>query len=127
MISEKIKKGVLQMTECKKYDIFYVDLGEPKGNIQSGVRPCIIYSNRVACDYSPILLVIPITSQIKRSLPTHLTLRGVLPKESTVLFEQVLTVNKSQLRERVGELPSKLKPRADEKLKISFGLVPEFA
>lgn len=122
-------------TYIRKGSIFYVELGsERNGHVQNGgstgFRPCIIVSNRVACKVSPVLLVVPITSSTNKTaknMPTHMDLKGVLEKDSVALFEQVLTVNRYQLHNKITNLPEKLMVQADEKLKIAFGLVPQFA
>ena len=122
-------------TYVRKGSIFYVELGsERNGHVQNGgstgFRPCIVVSNRVACKVSPVLLVVPITSSANKTaknMPTHMDLKGVLEKDSVALFEQVLTVNRYQLHNKITNLPEKLMVQADEKLKIAFGLVPQFA
>lgn len=125
------------MTEeayIRKGAIFYVELGtERNGHIQnggsSGARPCIIVNNQVACKYSPILLVVPITSsnlKKKKNMPTHLIIEDLLPKKSVATFEQVLTVNRFQLKDKIGNLPEDLMKAANEKLKIAFGLTPQY-
>ena len=122
-------------TYIRKGSIFYVELGsERNGHVQNGgstgFSPCIIVSNRVACKVSPVLLVVPITSSANKTaknMPTHMELKGVLEKDSVALFEQVLTVNRYQLHNKITNLPEKLMVQADEKLKIAFGLVPQFA
>jgi|GEM_PF-2707081 len=124
-----------ESTYIRKGDIFYVALGtERNGHIQNGgstgVRPCIVMNNNVACRFSPTLLVVPITSSgIKRNknMPTHLLLENVIQKQSVATFEQVLTVNRYQLREKIGNLSDNLMQEADERIKIAFGLVPQFA
>ena len=127
------------MTETKnyihKYDIYYVDLGtERNGHIQNGgstgFRPCLIINNQVACNVSPVLLVVPITSSnIKhhKELPTHLDLGDTLRKHSVATFEQILTVNRYQLRSKIANLSTDLITAAEEKIRISLGLVPEYA
>lgn len=122
-------------TYIRKYDIFYVYLGsESNGNVQNGgstgIRPCIVINNKVACAVSPVLLVVPITSSdVKhvKELPTHLDLRDTLKKHSVAMFEQILTVNRYQLRSKIANLSEDLIEAADEKLKISLGLIPEYA
>lgn len=119
----------------RKGDIFYVALGtEQNGHIQNGgttgCRPCIIMANTIACKVSPVLLVVPITSSYckrKKSMPTHLELGNTLPKKSVALFEQVLTVNRYQLREKITNLSEDMLEKANEKIMISFGLVPQYA
>lgn len=122
-------------TYIRKYDIFYVYLGsERNGNVQNGgstgIRPCIVINNKVACAVSPVLLVVPITSSgVKhaKELPTHLDLGDTLKKHSVAMFEQILTVNRYQLRSKIANLSEDLIEAADEKLKISLGLIPEYA
>ena len=88
------------MTENNHYirkgDIFYVYLGNERNNhVQSGgingMRPCIIVNNNVACVYSPVLLVVPITSserKMQKLLPTHLVLQDLLPKKSVAMLDR---------------------------------------
>lgn len=120
-------------TIIKKGDIFYVYLGKTRnGHIQSGgstgIRPCLIVNNNVACVFSPVLLVVPISSSYAnrvRNLPTHLPL-NMLKKHSVALFEQVMTINRSQLLNKIATLPDNLMQSADEMLKITFG-IPRYA
>ena len=122
-------------TYTRKGDIYFVNLGkERNGHVQNGgstgSRPCIIVNNRIACKVSPVLLVVPITSSANKTaknMPTHMEINVILPKDSVALFEQVLTVNRYQLQNKIANLPEKLMTQADEKLKIAFGLVPNFA
>ena len=116
--------------DIKKGDIFYVHLGKDRnGHVQhggrDGVRPCIIVNNNVACVFSPVLLVVPISSSVAnrmRNLPTHLPLGRTLKKDSVALFEQILTINRSQLRNKIATLPDNLMQLADDMLKVSFGI-----
>ena len=127
------------MTENNKYirkgDIFYVYLGNERNNhVQSGgangMRPCIIVNNNIACVYSPILMVVPITSSERKrqkSLPTHLDLQDLLPKKSVAMFEQVLTINREQLSSKIGNVPTEMISKIDQKLEIAFGLCAQFS
>lgn len=127
------------MTENEAYirkgDIYYVFLGkEQNGHIQSGgktgFRPCIIVNNKIACAYSPVLLVVPITTSVARKhskMPTHLFLEDPLPRKSVATFEQILTVNRGQLGHKIGTLSEEFMQKANEKLKIAFGLSQQFA
>ena len=129
------------MTESKTYiekgSIYYVFLGttnDKNDPVQNGgatgVRPCIVMSYKVACEVSPVLLVVPITSSFgkhRKGMPTHLELGNTLPKKSVALFEQVLTVNRYQLRDKVAKLSDDLLEEANKKIMISFGLVPQYA
>ncbi|MBE7014893.1 MAG: type II toxin-antitoxin system PemK/MazF family toxin [Ruminococcaceae bacterium] len=122
-------------TYIRKGDIFYVELGkERNGSVQNGgatgVRPCVVMANKVACNVSPVLLVVPITSSFgkqHKSMPTHLELGNILPKKSVALFEQVLTVNRYQLRDKIAKLSDDLLEEANQKIMISFGLIPQYA
>ncbi len=129
-------KGVFHMTETTTYikrgDIFYVDLGnEQKGSIQNGIRPCVICGNNMQNKYSSVIMISPITSSIKKKdIPTHLKIKASdtnLAKDSTILFEQILTIQKSQLREKVCSLSNDLIKQANEKIMISLGLAPVYA
>lgn len=119
----------------RKYDIFYVYLGsERNGSVQNGgstgIRPCIVINNKVACAVSPVLLVVPITSsngKHAKEMPTHLDLGDTLKKHSVAMFEQILTINRYQLKSKIANLPENLIKAADEKLKISLGLIPQYA
>ena len=122
-------------TYIRKGDIFYVELGkERNGSVQNGgatgVRPCVVMANKVACNVSPVLLVVPITSSLgkhRKSMPTHLELGNILPKKSVALFEQILTVNRYQLRDKIAKLSDDLLEEANQKIMISFGLIPQYA
>lgn len=124
-------------TYIEKGSIYYVYLGtarDKNDHVQtggaSGYRPCIVMSNKVACNVSPVLLVVPITSSFgkhRKGMPTHLELGNTLPKKSVALFEQVLTVNRYQLRDKVAKLSDDLLEEANKKIMISFGLVPQYA
>ena len=114
----------------RKGDIFYVDLGtEKNGHIQNGgedgFRPCIVMTNQIACKVSPVLIVVPITSssdKLAKELPTHMRLGTLLGKPSVATFEQILTVNRYQLENKVARLPKEMMEIAYEKLKISLGI-----
>ena len=108
----------------KRMDIYWVEL-EGKGNVQGGIRPCLIVGNALACIYSPTITVVPITTANKKSLPTHMNID--LQKPSTALFEQLLTVNKEQVKQRITTLPEEQYEEAENKMMISLGLIPAFA
>ncbi|HSH51417.1 MAG TPA: type II toxin-antitoxin system PemK/MazF family toxin [Bacteroidales bacterium] len=89
----------------KRGEIFLADLGKNKGSIQSGIRPVLVISNPKNNMYSLTINILPITSQIKKNLPVHVSI-GIecgLQKKSTVLTEQIITVNKSQLIKFIGK------------------------
>lgn len=111
----------------KRGDIFYADLSPVIGSEQGGVRPVLIVQNDVGNKYSPTVIVAAITSQInKAKLPTHLEISATeygLSKDSVVLLEQVRTIDKKRLREKLGHLDEEMMHKVDEALSISFGLV----
>lgn len=76
--------------------VYMCDLGETKGNVQGGTRPVVIVQNNYGNEYSPTLIVAPITSKPKNTQPTHLTIE--LHTKSTILTEQIMTVPKSSLK-----------------------------
>lgn len=115
---------VQQNTEIHKYDVFYVDLGtERNGSIQNGYRPCMVVGNNIGNKYSPILLIVPITTRKKKFLPTHLKVdkENGLPYDSTILCEQIMTVSKEQLSDKICSLKEKSET-IDKKLHVSLGL-----
>lgn len=109
-------------------DIYYADLGSTIGCEQNGVRPILILQNNIGNRYSPTVIVAAITSSHKKPLPTHVRIRGVhsLSHKSLVLLEQIRTIDRSRLRDRIGKLDSECLSRVDEALKISVGLSPVY-
>lgn len=110
----------------KRGDIFYADLSPVVGSEQGGVRPVLIVQNDVGNRYSPTVICAAITSQInKAKLPTHIEIGGGrynLAKDSVVLLEQVRTVDKRRLREKIGHLDEALMDKVDKALLTSLGL-----
>ena len=109
----------------KRGDIFYADLSPVVGSEQGGVRPVIIVQNNVGNKYSPTIIVAAITSQINKArLPTHIEITAPhfgLPKDSVVLLEQIRTIDKKRLREKIGRFNEEMMDQIDEGLKISLG------
>ena len=107
-------------------DIYYADLSPVVGSEQGGVRPVLIVQNDVGNRFSPTVIAAAITSQKgKAKLPTHILLESRttgLSKDSIVLLEQVRTIDKHRLKERMGRVDSGSMHRVDEALSISFGL-----
>ena len=94
--------------DIKRGDIFYADLSPVVGSEQGGVRPVLIIQNNVGNRYSPTIIAGAITSQLtKAKLPTHIEIsKGQfgLPKDSVILLEQLRTLDKRRLREKLGSL-----------------------
>ena len=110
----------------KRGDIFYADLSPVIGSEQGGVRPVLVVQNDVGNRYSPTVICAAITSQInKAKLPTHIEIdcqQYTLVKDSVILLEQVRTVDKKRLREKICRLDDSIMRRVDKALLISFGL-----
>lgn len=111
----------------KRGDIFYADLSPVIGSEQGGVRPVLIIQNDIGNKYSPTVIVSAITSQInKAKLPTHIEINGTeygLNKDSVILLEQIRTIDKKRLREKIGHFDQDMMDRVNEGLQISLGLI----
>ena len=111
----------------KRGDIYYADLSPVVGSEQGGVRPVLIVQNNVGNKYSPTVIAAAITSQkFKTNLPTHISVNANdcgLSKDSIVLLEQIRTLDKQRLKERMGNLPENDMDRIDNALSVSFGLL----
>ncbi len=107
-------------------DIYYADLSPVVGSEQGGVRPVLIVQNDVGNKFSPTVIAAAITSQHdKANLPTHIEVNAEntgLLKDSVVLLEQVRTIDKHRLKEKMGRLDSGSMNRVNQALSISFGL-----
>ena len=110
----------------KRGDIFYADLSPVVGSEQGGVRPVLIVQNDTGNRHSPTVIAAAITSQTgKARLPTHISISPVscgLPKESVILLEQIRTLDKRRLRERMGKVDGTVMQRVDAAIAVSFGL-----
>ncbi|MCG8499275.1 MAG: type II toxin-antitoxin system PemK/MazF family toxin [Firmicutes bacterium] len=111
----------------KRGDIYYADLSPVVGSEQGGIRPVLIVQNDVGNKYSPTVIAAAITSQInKAKLPTHIEINAQeygLSKDSVILLEQIRTIDKRRLKEKIGRLDDELMIRVNEALNVSFGLV----
>lgn len=110
----------------KRGEIYYADLSPVIGSEQGGIRPVLIVQNDVGNKYSPTVIAAAITSQrFKTNLPTHISVNADncgLSKNSIVLLEQVRTLDKQRLKERMGTLENGDMSRVDRALSVSFGL-----
>ncbi|MBR5236065.1 MAG: type II toxin-antitoxin system PemK/MazF family toxin [Clostridia bacterium] len=111
----------------KRGDIFYADLSPVVGSEQGGVRPILVIQNDIGNKFSPTVIVAAITSQInKAKLPTHIEIMADdygLSKDSVILLEQIRTIDKRRLRERLGRLDEELMAKVNEALTVSLGLI----
>ena len=111
--------------KVKRGDIFYADLSPVVGSEQGGVRPVLVVQNDVGNKYSPTVIIAAITSQMNKvKLPTHVEVSAEfgLPKNSVVLLEQIRTIDKKRLREKVGYTDEFFMKKVNEALLRSFGV-----
>jgi mRNA interferase MazF len=110
----------------RRGDIFYANLNPVLGSEQGGQRPVLIIQNDVGNTYSPTTIVAAITSRIKRAkLPTHIELsaaRFQLEKDSVVLLEQLRTIDKQRLMEKITHLDEETMLKVNQAMEISLGL-----
>ena len=114
-------------TSGKRGEIYYADLSPVVGSEQGGVRPVLIIQNDTGNRYSPTVIAAAITSQTgKAKLPTHIELPVEedcgLTRDSVVLLEQVRTLDKKRLRERMGRVDDRIMEKIDTAIAVSFGL-----
>ena len=111
----------------KRGDIFYADLRPVVGSEQGGVRPVLIIQNDVGNRHSPTVICAAITSKMnKAKLPTHVELeagRFQLVKDSVILLEQLRTIDKKRLKDRVCHLDGEILEQVDKALKVSLELI----
>ncbi len=114
------------MMTVRRGDIYYADLSPVVGSEQGGVRPVLIVQNDVGNKFSPTVIAAAITSQRdKTNLPTHIEVDARdcgLAKDSIVLLEQVRTIDKRRLREKMGARDDGSMGKVNEALSVSFGL-----
>jgi mRNA interferase MazF len=110
----------------KRGDIYYADLRPVVGSEQGGIRPVLVIQNDIGNKYSPTVIAAAITSQInKAKMPTHIELAAKdygLNKDSVILLEQIRTIDKRRLREKIGRIDDGLMASVNNALSISFGL-----
>lgn len=120
---EFIRLGLIN-NNYKRGDIFYADLGKEDGSEQAGIRPVVVIQNDIGNKYSPTVIVASITSQKKNLLPVHVDLENEdLDKKSTILLEQIRTLDKRKLKERIGSLDFNTIKKLNFALGTSIGLI----
>ena len=112
--------------QIERGELYYADLSPVVGSEQGGLRPVLIIQNDVGNKYSPTVIIAAITSQIQKAkLPTHIELTKDhynLPKDSVVLLEQLRTLDKLRLKEKIGILDDNAMKKIDVALMISLGI-----
>ena len=133
MQSKHIKKRLnfeqdvfqVQDNEIKRGDVFQGVRLDGVGSEQQGVRPCIVVSNDKCNKFSPVVTIVPLSSQNKPFLPTHIALSAKtygLERDSTVLCEQIRTVDKVRLGYKIGRLTLEDMRKINSKLLLQMGL-----
>jgi mRNA interferase MazF len=111
----------------KRGDVFYADLSPVVGSEQGGVRPVLVIQNDIGNRFSPTVIVAAITAQIQKAkLPTHVEIEAKthgMEKDSVVLLEQIRTIDKQRLTDKITHLDEETMRKVDEALQISVGLI----
>ena len=123
----------MNIVTVRRGDIYYADLSPVVGSEQGGYRPVLIVQNDVGNKYSPTVIAAAITSKLdKTRLPTHIDVCRSdtedsntygLAKDSVILLEQIRTLDKRRLREKMGHLDDRMMKQVNDAITISFGLV----
>lgn len=112
--------------QVKRGDIFYADLSPVIGSEQGGIRPVLVVQNDVGNKFSPTVICAAITSKInKAKLPTHVEINAAeyeIVKNSVILLEQIRTIDKRRLKEKICHLDEDLMLQVDKGIKVSFAL-----
>ena len=114
-----------QIYNVRRGDVFYADLSPVVGSEQGGIRPVLIVQNDIGNRYSPTVIAAAITSQTSKArLPTHIEVytSAGLAKDSVVLLEQIRTIDKRRLKEKMGHLDDRTMEQINDALQVSFGL-----
>jgi mRNA interferase MazF len=116
------------VTSCQRGEVYFADLNPVRGQEQGGRRPVLIIQNNIGNRHSPVTIVAAITSSVaERPYPTEVRLQageGGLPKDSAVLLNQIKTIDKARLEQRLGQLNAAAMRQVDEAISISLGLTP---
>ena len=114
-------------SQIRRGDIYYADLSPVVGSEQGGLRPVLIIQNDVGNKYSPTVIAAAITSRMSKTrLPTHIDIyaeRAGLARDSVILLEQIRTLDKRRLRERIGHLDDEMMDRVNNAIAVSFGIM----
>jgi len=111
----------------KRGDVFFADLSPVVGSEQGGVRPVLVIQNDIGNRFSPTVIVAAITAQIQKAkLPTHVEIEAEqhgFDRDSVVLLEQIRTIDKQRLTDKITHLDDEMMRKVDEALQISVGLI----
>ena len=111
----------------KRGDLYYANLSPVLGSEQGGVRPIVVIQNDVGNKYSPTIIIAPVTSrQTKTKMPTHVAISANddfgLPMDSVVLLEQIRTIDKQRLKDKIGTFDERKMIEIDNAISISLSL-----
>lgn len=116
-----------QFMTLTRGDIYFADLSPVVGSELGGVRPVLVVSNDIANKFSPVINIAPITAQIQKAkLPTHVEIdakRWGFEKDSVIIVEQTLTVDKQRLKDKITHLDEEMMNKVDEALSVQLGLI----
>ncbi len=111
----------------KRGDVYFADLSPVVGSEQGGVRPVLVIQNDIGNRFSPTVIVAAITAQIQKAkLPTHVEIDAKkygFERDSVILLEQIRTIDKQRLTDKITHLDEVMMIRVDEALQISLGLI----
>ncbi|WAA12563.1 type II toxin-antitoxin system PemK/MazF family toxin [Fervidibacillus halotolerans] len=111
----------------KRGDVYFADLSPVVGSEQGGVRPVLILQNDIGNRFSPTVIVAAITAQIQKAkLPTHVEIDAKkygFERDSVILLEQIRTIDKQRLTDKITHLDDDMMEKVDESLRISLGLI----
>jgi mRNA interferase MazF len=111
----------------KRGDVFFADLSPVVGSEQGGVRPVLVIQNNIGNRFSPTVIVAAITAQIQKAkLPTHVEIDAKtygFERDSVILLEQIRTIDKQRLTDKITHLDDEMMERVNEALQISLGLI----
>ncbi|MGV2887915.1 type II toxin-antitoxin system PemK/MazF family toxin [Paenibacillus sp. O199] len=107
-------------------EVWNVDLGKGEDHVQGGVRPCLVVSNDIGNRYSPVVIIAPLTSsKIKKPMPTHVYVDAEscgMYSDSTILFEQILTIPKKKLEFKIFDMPKIYFKKIEKAMQISLSM-----
>ncbi len=111
----------------KRGDVFYADLSPVVGSEQGGVRPVLVIQNDIGNRFSPTVIIAAITAQIQKAkLPTHVEIDAKahgFERDSVVLLEQIRTIDKQRLTDKITHLDDETMKKVEESLQVSVGLI----
>ena len=117
----------MELMEIKRGEVVLVNFDPVKGSEQKGIRPALIIQNNIYNKYSPITIVAPITSKLyKKEYPTNINLLkedSKLGKDSTILLNQIKTIDKSRIIKKISSLSKEIMDKVDLAIKVSLGLI----